>query len=279
MNLSKYHYLIIGISTWALIVIAIFFYLYIQTQINAAQITLDEKFNSLTTLSTWNSGSWTVPDLQYTLPNGLVLFDTSVPEQTFDYTSDDSITKFVSAKIPLNNKQYTPTDLVTLSSDYLIINSTNMKLRTIALKKLDELAKEFYTIFKDKIVIVSAYRSYNYQKNLEQWCSPTLCARAWFSEHQLWLAVDIFAATSAGDFLSKAEFKTYYERLMQNAHRYWWHNSYQKGVATDTYQQEPRHWRYLGRELATELYNNQQTFAERYNQQQLSNNSLSWTQQ
>lgn len=98
-----------------------------------------------------------------------MLFDTSIPEnKNFDYESDSSLTKFVSAKIPLTNKQYEPSDLVALQSDYLIVNNSNMKLRKIAFKKLEELAQEFYTIFNDKIVIVSAYRSYGYQKNLEK---------------------------------------------------------------------------------------------------------------
>lgn len=108
----------------------------------------------------------------------MILFDTTIPSQEFDYDSDNSITKFVSATIALNDKQYTPNDLVPIQSDYLVVNNSNMKLRSIALKKLDELAAEFYTIFNDKIVIVSAYRSYGYQKNIAKGCSPTLCARA-----------------------------------------------------------------------------------------------------
>ncbi len=262
----NYKYYIIIVCSITLIIWGSFYYTKIYSYQQPASFQEKEQFNTLTSISDTESNSWTA---SYVLPNGLILFDTSVPEQRdFDYISDDSITKFVSAKVPLNNKQYTPVDLVPLQSEYLIITNPTMQLRAIALKKLNELATEFYTIFKDKIVIVSAYRSYKYQKNLEKWCSVTLCARAWYSEHQLWLTIDIFAATTAGNFLSKADFKKYYERLMQNAHRYGRHNSYQRWVSTDTYQQEPRHWRYVWRELATELYNNQQTFAEWYNEQQ-----------
>lgn len=164
----------------------------------------------------------------------------------------------------MNQKNYEPNDLVPITSQYIITQNKNMKLRAIAHQKLDELAQEFFTIFDKKLVIVSAYRSYGYQKNLQTGCSITLCARAGYSEHQLGLAIDIFAATTAGKFLSKAEFKKYFEWLSANAHRYGWHNSYQKGVQIDTYQEEPWHWRYVGRELATELYNHQQTFTEWY---------------
>ncbi len=182
-----------------------------------------------------------------------------------DYASDDSITKFVSAKVSLNNVMYTPSTLKEMSSDYLV-TSPWMKLRPVAFDELEHLAQEFFSIFDKKIVIVSAYRSYGYQKNLAQWCSSTLCARPWRSEHQLGLTIDIFAATTSGQFLSKPNFQKYYLRMLENAHRYGRHNSYQKWIAIDTYQQEPRHRRYLGRDLATELYKKWLTFAERYNQ-------------
>jgi len=55
-----------------------------------------------------------------------------------------------------------------------------------------------------------------------------LCAPAGHSEHQLGLAIDLFAATTADKFLSKADFRKYYDWLAANAHRYGWHNTYQK---------------------------------------------------
>ena len=263
---NKSHYIIVWITTGFFVLVSILYYTIIQSDISAINIA-PKKINSLTVVSWSDIDSWTV---NYVLSNGLVLFDTSLPaESKFDYISDESITKFVSAQIPFSNRQYIPSDLVSLQSKWLVVNNSNMKLRAIALKKLDRLAEEFYTMFQDKLVIVSAYRSYSYQVNIAKGCSTTLCARPGFSEHQLGLTIDIFAATTAGKFLSKAEFKKYYERLMQNAHRYGWHNSYQKGVTIDTYQPEPRHRRYLWRELATELYDSQITFAEWYNQQEI----------
>lgn len=266
MSFKKSYYLIWWIVI-LLLLASIFFYSILQSDIRAVNIEV-QKFNSLS--SSGQNISW--KQNLYTLPNGLILFDTTIPEkETRDYESDDSITKFVSAKVPFQNKKYIPGDLVLIESEWLVVNNSTMKLRAIALDRLDKLAQEFYTIFHDKIVIVSAYRSYAYQINIAKGCSPTLCARAWYSEHQLWLTIDIFAATTAGKFLSKAEFKKYYEWLMQNAHRYGWHNSYQKWIAIDTYQLEPWHWRYLGRELATELYDSQMSFAQRYAKEKTSN--------
>ena len=273
MNFQKQHYLIIWTVAGFLIGASIFYYAVIQSDISAANIEV-QKFNTLSPWLQQETSSW---ELTYTLPNGLILFDTTIPAWwEFDYESDKSITKFVSANIPVHNKQYTPSDLVLIDSEWLVVNNAHMKLRATALDKLDILAQEFYTIFHDKIVIVSAYRSYGYQVNLAKGCATTLCARAWYSEHQLGLTIDIFAATTAWKFLSKAEFKKYYERLMQNAHRYGWHNSYQKGVAIDTYQLEPWHWRYVGRELATELYDNQMSFAQWYTQQKIWDIVITW---
>lgn len=227
-----------------------------------ATLQAEEKttINSIT-YSTWiQQEQFKTPT--YALPNGLVLFDTHIWPTEYDYDTDDSLQKYVSREITLQDIQYTPNDLVTISNKRLVLASPSMKLRAIAHAKLNDLAQEFYQIFGDKLVIVSAYRSYDYQKRLKKWCSDTLCALPGRSEHQLGLAIDIFAATTAGDFLSKAEFKKYYEWLAINAHRYWWHNTYQKWVAIDTYQPEPRHRRYLWRELATELFERKMTLGE-----------------
>lgn len=181
----------------------------------------------------------------------------------YDTGHDWSVTKYVSRHIPLQNKTYVPSELITIESEYLTTSQKNFKLRADAAAELIIMAQEFYEIFDKKLVIVSAYRSHGYQSNLRKnWCPNTLCAPAGHSEHQLGLAVDLFAATTADKFLSKADFKKYYDWLAVNAHRYGRHNTYQKWVEIDTYQVEPRHWRYIWRELATELYNQKMTFWE-----------------
>lgn len=188
---------------------------------------------------------------------------TSDSESVYDTGTDASITKYVSRVIPLNTIQYTPSDLISIQSKYLTTSSQKFQLRQEAAENLIDMAKEFHDIFNKKLVIVSAYRSYTYQANLrKKWCADTLCAPAGHSEHQLGLAVDLFAATTADQFLSKADFRKYYDWLAANAHRYGWHNTYQKWVDIDTYQIEPRHWRYLWRTLATELFEKKMTFGE-----------------
>ena len=182
----------------------------------------------------------------------------------YDTISDTSIAKFVSRHTALLDPSYQPKNLTTLSSKVFTLSTPNLKIRTDAAKELEAMAKEFTTIFNKKLVIVSAHRSHAYQQSLkDKWCPDTLCAPAGHSEHQLWLAVDLFAATTADQFLSKKDFAEYYKWLADNAHRYWRHNTYQKWVEIDTYQVEPRHRRYLWRDLATELYNKKMTFGER----------------
>ena len=184
-------------------------------------------------------------------------------EKAYDFLSDDSLQRYISRYQSFSDKKYIPTDLVTIKDTNLIIQWKGLQLREEAATSLYALAGEFHEIFGKKLVIVSAYRSYGYQKNLKsKWCSDTLCAPAGHSEHQWGLAIDLFAATTAGDFLSKADFKKYYLRLAENAHRYGRHNTYQKWIKIDTYQKEPRHWRYIGRDLATELYEQKLTLGE-----------------
>lgn len=179
---------------------------------------------------------------------------------------DSSITRFVNNKVSFNDKTYVPDNLVSIKSSFVIDAKWNQLLREDAKNALVELSKEFYEVFETNIKIISAYRSYNYQKWIKDWwCPDNLCAKAWFSEHQTWLAIDVWEATTNKQFLSKSKLKNYFEWLSDNAHKYWFHNTYQKWLEIDWYEIEPWHWRYLWIDLATELYNNHQTFAEYYN--------------
>jgi LAS superfamily LD-carboxypeptidase LdcB len=56
----------------------------------------------------------------------------------------------------------------------------------------------------------------------------------------------------------------YYNFLKQNAHKYWFHNTYQKWLEIDGYEIEPWHWRYLWIKFATYLKENNITLAQFY---------------
>ena len=181
-----------------------------------------------------------------------------------DYSKlpDDDIQKFVGVNQPFSDISYEPSDLVSLQWKPHISAQARHTLRKEAAENLEKMANAFYSEFWKNIVIASAYRSYNYQKNsISESCKQSgRCAREWESEHQLWLAVDLWEATNEQKFLSK--YQKYYDRLHDNAHLYWFHQSYQNWKEFDGYYIEPRHWRYLGSWLATKLHEKDITFTQ-----------------
>lgn len=186
--------------------------------------------------------------------------------KSLDLKTDNSLQTFVTSNISFNDKTYIPKNLVNISWAYIYDSKWwTQKLRIEAKEWLDLLSKAFYENFSRKLVIVSAYRSYEYQVWIKsRGCPDNLCAKAWFSEHQTWLAFDIFEASSDMDWKNNKTLISYYKWLDENAHLYWFHNTYQKWLKIDGYEIEPWHWRYLWVELSTYLYENNLTFAEFY---------------
>jgi D-alanyl-D-alanine carboxypeptidase len=178
---------------------------------------------------------------------------------------DNSITKFVNNKIWFTNKNYIPPDLILIQWEYILDQKWKQTIRKEANEYLQKLAFDFYQNFHVKLSIVSAYRSYEYQQWIKQnGCNDFYCAHAWYSEHQTWLAIDIFEATSKEIFLSKSNLKKYFLWFQENAFKYWFHNSYQNWPAIDWYAIEPWHWRYLWVNFATELQQNNMTYGKYY---------------
>ena len=108
------------------------------------------------------------------------------------------------------------------------------------------------------LYIVSGFRSYSYQKNLYNnyaardgvAAADTYSARAGHSEHQSGLAFDLnsvsdgFAGTPEGIWLAN------------NCYKFGFILRYPKGKTNETgYIYEPWHFRYIGVDLATKLYN------------------------
>ena len=185
-----------------------------------------------------------------------------LPQIDYSNLPDDNIQKFVGVSKPFNNVSYEPSDLIPLQWRSHISAQARHTFRKEAADNLEKMANAFYNEFWTNIVIASAYRSYNYQKNsISESCKQSWrCAREWESEHQLWLAVDLWEATNEKKFLSK--YQKYYDWLHDNAHLYWFHQSYQNWREFDGYYIEPRHWRYLGTWLATKLHEKNITFTQ-----------------
>ncbi len=183
-----------------------------------------------------------------------------------DLLSDDSITKFVNNKIHFFDLSYTPKNLVPVSWDHIIDSKGwYIKVRKELKNELSKLASDFYKDTNNNIVIVSWYRSYNYQKWIkDRGCPDNFCAKAWYSEHQSWLSIDIYSASSQKHWLNDNNLKKHFSWFKDNAYKYGFHNTYQKWIDIDWYEIEPWHWRYVWKDLAKYLYENNMTFAEFY---------------
>lgn len=163
------------------------------------------------------------------------------------------------------NATYVPSDLVTIDSKYG--NTLQIsKVAYDAFKKMWEAAKkEGLTIY-----VRSPYRSYTTQKGLyERYANvdgydkaDTYSARAGYSEHQTGLAIDIVANDNdLGNFENTEEFTW----MKENAHKYGFILRYPKGKEYLTgYMYESWHYRYVGIDVATQIYNENITFEEYY---------------
>jgi hypothetical protein len=181
-----------------------------------------------------------------------------------DLRSDDSITVYVWPDQSLSDTKYIPKYLIDIKQSDYVTTTRPMQLRRDAYLAMYKMALQLYADTGLPLHIVSAYRSHSYQSTLYHLlANPNLSARAWHSEHQLGLAIDVYGLSNA-TFTNDTDASIIYARLKQYAHHYGRHESYQKGLEIDGYHPEKRHRRYLGTPLATWLYHHDQTFTEYY---------------
>ena len=168
-----------------------------------------------------------------------------------------------------NNKltsDYVPFDLELISTDYAC---EDKYLRKDAKINFENMAKQA-GIEGFNIIAVSTYRSYDYQKRLYNnyvndkgvHYADLASARPGHSEHQTGLAVDIADMTFDYDnFEDTKEFNW----VKDNAHKYGFILRYPKGKFHITgFKYEPWHYRYVGIDIATYIYENNITLEEYY---------------
>ncbi len=186
-----------------------------------------------------------------------------------DFTEPSSIWVLV------NKKNSIPLDYVPgLASPGVPIRSgATSDERSVSKAIVKPLKNLFAAAEKDGhlLMIGSAYRSsavqtalfngYVASAGLEQ--ASKYSARPGHSEHQLGLAVDI-STLSQQCYLSACFINTPDGQwLADNAHKYGFFIRYQKGKESITgYNFEPWHYRYVGKDLATALYQSGLTFEE-----------------
>ena len=181
-------------------------------------------------------------------------------ETIYNPTSYDFI---VNKNIKLTS-DYVPNDLELIDLNYSCENKYLRKKAKIAFEEMAKDAKnEGYTI-----IAVSTYRSYDYQEKLYNgyvkdkgfYYADLASARAGHSEHQTGLAFDV--ANSTLDYDNFEETKEFIW-MKNNAYKYGFILRYPKAKFHITgFKYEPWHYRYVGSDIATYIYENNITLEE-----------------
>lgn len=171
-----------------------------------------------------------------------------------------------------------------LVNKYLSLDENYVPDNLVELKEFSRsnifLVKEAYEAFKKMAIdalsnnlnirIVSAYRSYNYQKNLYNNYLKydtlekvdTYSARSGHSEHQTGLAIDIDNIVISYDKFHLTQEFTW---VKNNCHKYGFILRYDTSKEKITgYKYEPWHYRYVGTKISDYIYKNNLTLEEYY---------------
>ena len=186
-----------------------------------------------------------------------------------DRLPDDDLLTLVSQTYGLS-RNFAPTDLILLT-DYLPVDVTlgyPTELRQVALAPLQKMIADMQAAGLQPRIL-SGYRSYAAQAiSWEKWSreeperAAILSARPGHSEHQLGTTIDFGSPELAAiTGIEDIEFHTYFYQtsegiwLAENAHRYGFTLSYPRDALELTgFFYEPWHYRYVGVEMATFLY-------------------------
>ena len=163
---------------------------------------------------------------------------------------------------------YVPENLVKVDNIYANLNGNMLNSEAYeALKELIIAAdKEGYNIrinysYRDYETQEAIYNDYKNKK--DEAYADSISARAGFSEHQTGYAVDLGVQSkySNGKFEKSKE----YEWMLENSYKYGYILRYPKDKVDVTgYNFEAWHYRYVGVEAATYIYENNITFDEYY---------------
>lgn len=190
----------------------------------------------------------------------------------YDYYTHTKATKDLNTNTILVNKynylteNYVPENLQTVDKKY---SSKTLQLVDYAKEAFEELSeaasKENYTV-----LAMSSYRSYQYQYNLYNRyvstdgveAADTYSARPGYSEHQTGLAVDVYNGKE--DFTNFEKTKEY-NWMQDNAYKFGFILRFPKDKVLETgYQYESWHYRYVGKEIAKYIHDNNLCFEEYY---------------
>lgn len=162
------------------------------------------------------------------------------------------------------SKDYIPSDLVLMDLAY---SKENKYLRSPAYEAFKKLSDDAYKL-GFQITIASAYRDYYYQDNLYNYYvkekgkeyADKCSARPGHSEHQTGLAIDVMGSNN--DYNLFADSKEF-DWMINNSYKYGFILRYPKGKENITgFKYEPWHYRYVGKDIAKYIYENNITLEE-----------------
>ena len=162
------------------------------------------------------------------------------------------------------NKNYIPNDLVLMDLEY---SNEGKYLRKEAYDSFVKLHNDSKKLGFN-IVITSAFRSYDYQKELYnsyvvssgKSYADRCSARSGHSEHQTGLAIDVMGSNNDYNLFSDS---IEFDWMKNNSYKYGFILRYPNGKEHITgFKYEPWHYRYVGTKLATYLYKNNLTLEE-----------------
>ncbi|MFI3261103.1 MAG: M15 family metallopeptidase [bacterium] len=166
---------------------------------------------------------------------------------------------------------YAPSNLESVSSGYSWGDYGSQKLISEVYEAFLEMATNCKNEQGITLMVSSSYRSYETQESLYNaqmnaygvYYADTVAARPGHSEHETGYALDILSL----EWSVKNDFNTSktYAWLIANSHKYGFILRYPEGKEDITgFEYEPWHYRYVGKEVAEYMYNNNITFDEYY---------------
>lgn len=186
-----------------------------------------------------------------------------------DIISDESNTVLVN-KFNSLSEDYTPEDLVTVSVPTILENPEVNQLREVASTALTNMfaAAEEEDLF---LFARSGFRSYNTQVQLfngyadkhGEEAANKYSAKPGFSEHQTGLVMDVTSESVQFQLTEQFGETPEGKWIEENAHQFGFIIRYPKGKEDITgYIYEPWHLRYLGKDVAKEVYESNVTYEE-----------------
>lgn len=202
-----------------------------------------------------NATSTTKPSTTSSVSDG---FD----KTKYSNTDPNSLWVIVNKQHPLNPVTYAPADLRYPNVTLRVPGAAEMQMRDAAATALEKMFAGATTAGY-KLQISTAYRGYDYQKQLYdgyvssagQSAADQESARPGYSEHQTGLAVDIRSVSDTCSLEACFGTTPEGEWLAANAYKYGFLLRYpQDKEAVTGYEYEPWHFRYIGTDLSNELH-------------------------